>query len=495
MPGRATGASTAWNRVPSASRTSTYGRGVVEPAPAGGREPLGQPADRLVVGEPHGRSARDRAPRSTVDLVRTVDQHVGHAGRPAAAARADPAPTTSRRSASWTASTVASPTGRPAARSASATRCGVSAPGRSGQPVPDLVDETRPARRLTATAPESLSRAASTVVGGPARGVRGADRTRAQPEVDRTRRAGAGPTSRRPREHRSPRRSRPRAPRDRAPPGAGRARGWRVQSRTVDATPSTVAVVTTTSWSSGYELVGEDVPRARQVDDDGVVAPLGCRQRLAQRRSPAALASVSGEARSARPARPGPGRRHAARRAPSRPVVCCRSSHRTPVAGLHAEHPVQPGAVRVGVDHQGGSGSGGDLAERTGEGRGPGPATPTDHPQGQPARTGRVGEVGQRPPPASARHEEARRRPARRARARGGTRRPGDPAQATRTHLGPTRRGTPDQLGGEVQAHEHHRRRQPRPQPRARLRARPPGSRRRRQRAGAARRGAARPGR
>ena len=39
-----------------------------------------------------------------------------------------PAPTTSRRSASWTASTVASPTGRPDARSASATRCGVTSP-------------------------------------------------------------------------------------------------------------------------------------------------------------------------------------------------------------------------------------------------------------------------------------------------------------------------------------------------------------------------------
>ena len=40
-----------------------------------------------------------------------------------------PAPSTSRRSASCTASTVASPTGRPAARNASATRCGDRSPG------------------------------------------------------------------------------------------------------------------------------------------------------------------------------------------------------------------------------------------------------------------------------------------------------------------------------------------------------------------------------
>ena len=40
-----------------------------------------------------------------------------------------PAPTTSRRSVSWTASTVASPTGLPALRSAAATRWGVSVPG------------------------------------------------------------------------------------------------------------------------------------------------------------------------------------------------------------------------------------------------------------------------------------------------------------------------------------------------------------------------------
>ncbi len=72
------------------------------------------------------RRSRSRpAPRSTHTCPGPLTSTSVTSGR-ASSGSSGPAPCTSRSSASWTASTVASPTGRPWSRSASATRCGVS---------------------------------------------------------------------------------------------------------------------------------------------------------------------------------------------------------------------------------------------------------------------------------------------------------------------------------------------------------------------------------
>ncbi len=145
MPGRAIGASTAWKRVPSAQPHVDVRRRVVEPAPAQRGQPLGEPADGLLVGEPDGGRAPGRAPRSTEDLAGAVDQDVGDAGRCAAAARAGPRPR--RRGAAPRGRRAPSrrrPGGR-SSRSASATRCGVSVARAVGQPVADVVDARRAA--------------------------------------------------------------------------------------------------------------------------------------------------------------------------------------------------------------------------------------------------------------------------------------------------------------------------------------------------------------
>ena len=111
-------------------------------------QPLGQPAHGLVVGKRDRRSAparrRGRRRPASGPLTSTsVTPGARSSGS------SGPAPTTSRRSASCTASTVASPTGRPVARSASATRCGVSVARVAGQPLADLLDEQRSSRAIT----------------------------------------------------------------------------------------------------------------------------------------------------------------------------------------------------------------------------------------------------------------------------------------------------------------------------------------------------------
>ena len=96
------------------------GRGVVEASTARGRETLRESTNGLVVRERDVRPLQAE-PALDVHLVGAVDQHVGDVGHARSSGSSGPAPTTSRRSASCTASTVASPTGRPEARSASAT--------------------------------------------------------------------------------------------------------------------------------------------------------------------------------------------------------------------------------------------------------------------------------------------------------------------------------------------------------------------------------------
>ena len=56
-------------------------RRVVEPAPAKGREPLGQAPDRLLVGEAD-RGELEAGSAVEVDPLRAVDQYVGHVRRP-----------------------------------------------------------------------------------------------------------------------------------------------------------------------------------------------------------------------------------------------------------------------------------------------------------------------------------------------------------------------------------------------------------------------------
>ncbi len=79
VPGRARGASTAWNRVPSGSRRSTYGRRVVETSTARGGQALGEPPDGIVVGEPD-RCELEPLAAVEVHRVGSVDQNVGDAG-------------------------------------------------------------------------------------------------------------------------------------------------------------------------------------------------------------------------------------------------------------------------------------------------------------------------------------------------------------------------------------------------------------------------------
>ena len=81
MPGRDTGASTAWQRLPSGRRRSANGGAVVEPATGHRRQPLGQPSHGLVVGEPH-RGRLEAVAAVDEDLLRPVDEHVGHARQP-----------------------------------------------------------------------------------------------------------------------------------------------------------------------------------------------------------------------------------------------------------------------------------------------------------------------------------------------------------------------------------------------------------------------------
>ena len=69
VPGRDTGASTAWQRLPSGSRRSTKGAESSSRRPADGGEPLGESAHRLVVGEPHPGRLETR-PAVDVDLAR-----------------------------------------------------------------------------------------------------------------------------------------------------------------------------------------------------------------------------------------------------------------------------------------------------------------------------------------------------------------------------------------------------------------------------------------
>ena len=79
VPGAARVPSTAWTRLPSASRASTNGDASSSRRPDRGGQPLGQPAHLAVVGEPE---LGQLQPGAAIDvhLVGAVDQHVGDPG-------------------------------------------------------------------------------------------------------------------------------------------------------------------------------------------------------------------------------------------------------------------------------------------------------------------------------------------------------------------------------------------------------------------------------
>ena len=81
MPGRASGASTAWKRVPSGSRRSTYGVASSSRRPAG---PASRCASRRTAASSANRVAGQLEALAPVDVDRIgpVDEHVGDTGQP-----------------------------------------------------------------------------------------------------------------------------------------------------------------------------------------------------------------------------------------------------------------------------------------------------------------------------------------------------------------------------------------------------------------------------
>ena len=80
-PGRATGASTAWKRVPSGSRTSTYGVASSRRRPPAAASRCARRRTAASSGNRTSVALQPGAPVD-VDLVGAVDQHVGDAGHP-----------------------------------------------------------------------------------------------------------------------------------------------------------------------------------------------------------------------------------------------------------------------------------------------------------------------------------------------------------------------------------------------------------------------------
>ena len=105
VPVRATGGRTACSRVPSGSRASTHGMASSSRRPAEAASRCASRRTGRVVAQAGPAIRSSPRPRSTQTRVRTVDQDVGHLGVRSSGS-SGPAPTTSRRSASCTASTV-----------------------------------------------------------------------------------------------------------------------------------------------------------------------------------------------------------------------------------------------------------------------------------------------------------------------------------------------------------------------------------------------------
>ena len=339
--------------MPSGSRRSTYGRGVVEPAAAERGQPLRSRRTASSSGKRTPVGSRP-APRSTQTWLGPVDEHVGDARRAAAAARAARRRRTSRRSASCTASTVASPTGRPLlAQRLRRPAAGVSGAGVARQPVADRVDARSAGRRAARTC-----RRAARVTLPPARTGQHAARAarasvprrrahRAEPEVDRLvepalvgHRAPA-PAARA--AGRPPRARRPPTPRThQAAAGPGRRAARATRRRGGDARRPSASTTTSTLVAAGDRLVDHGVADAGAGRRTTVSCPrwrrrerLAHRERL-ERRRPAGVPGQHADS----PSRRGSASR--SERALSRPGGLAQRVPADAVAGLEAEHPVEP---------------------------------------------------------------------------------------------------------------------------------------------------------
>ena len=252
VPGRAVGASTAWKRVPSGSRTSAYGRGVVEPPPAGRRQPLRESPHGRVVAEPDRRQPQ---PVTVVDpdLVGAVDEHVGDAGqsqqrlerprterRRGAARRARPAPSRPRpadRPRAWPRPRDAA-TGHPVSRPAARAR---------RRPAP--ASERRPSRDLGQELCDRPPRGVRRWRTGP----RPRSTDSASPRCSGTSKATATPVA--------DVRSRAEQPRAGATRRSREVSAIGVTSRRVEATPPTVAGVTaSTQVAARHQLADTSAP-------------------------------------------------------------------------------------------------------------------------------------------------------------------------------------------------------------------------------------------
>ena len=388
VPGRAIGASRAWQRVPSASRTSTNGLASSSRRPP--RAASRWARRRTAASSANRTSARPqplaacRRRRRSVPLT----THVGHARQRAAAARAGRR--RARRGAAPRAppSTVASPTGRPDARSASATRWAVSAPGRSASRSRTSSTTTTSstaasiARRRAPghAARRSGARSASTPERGAAERARvgiapGRGRGRSPP------RARAGRASARPpgRVSRATASASTRSPRSTSRSGRGSRN--RAHSRTAEARPATVGTRQHEHpVAPRDQLLDQRVDGPRQVDHHRVVPALGGGHGVAHRERLQAALGTGVPGQHAEPVAP---RQGLAQRAAAEPPG--RLAQRVPpdaVVVVEPEHPVGARPERVGVDDHGRAGAGGHLAEGARERRGPGAARAADHADG-----------------------------------------------------------------------------------------------------------------
>ena len=245
-------------------------------------QPLGEPAYGLVVGEPDG-GRLEAVAAVDVDLVGSVDEHVGDAGLPEQRLERPGAEhVATQRLVDGEHRGVADRATRLPA-SASATRCGDSSPGRSasrsrtrstisGSTSAMLMRRApwgaRPARSSRARRGRAVRDATGP---GPGRG-RGPRRGRAGRPWSR---APGAPTSAATRRGSAPRprttsRTRPGSGERGHPPGGGGDPGHGRHDDQHD-------------QRAPRDRLGHEVARAREVDDHGVVAAAGRRQRLADR--------------------------------------------------------------------------------------------------------------------------------------------------------------------------------------------------------------------
>ena len=321
-------------------------RGVVEAPTGHGGEPLGEPPHRLVVGETYGGRLEPVA-TVDVDLVGSVDQHVGDAGLPEQRLeRAGAEHVATQRFVDGEHGGVTDRTARCPQRLGHPMWGEVAGP--VGEPLADAVDD------LGLDLGDAHAASAAGVEAGEQLTGRGGERSatrpdRTQPEVEglgqpalvghgrdhrgadergHPSRVGAATTDQQPDPARVGQRGHP--------PGRGGDTGDRRHDDEHD-------------QRAPRDRLGHEVARAREVDDHGVVAAARRRQGLADR------AGVEGRRRGGPPqhAQPVAARHRLSQGAPAQPAG--RRAERVPPHArrvVEGEHPVAPGPQRVEVDDQ-----------------------------------------------------------------------------------------------------------------------------------------------